>query len=64
MSDQEVKYMGNDISDYKYATTKFVEVEGVEYAYRSIGNSRGLPVVCLQHFTGTLDNWTRSSSMV
>src|SRR5262249_38049830 len=27
------------------------------YAYRRFGNGPGLPLVCLQHFTGTLDNW-------
>jgi pimeloyl-ACP methyl ester carboxylesterase len=27
------------------------------YAYRRIGGGAGLPLVCLQHFTGTLDNW-------
>ena len=27
------------------------------YAYRRFGGGPGLPLLCLQHFTGTLDNW-------
>jgi pimeloyl-ACP methyl ester carboxylesterase len=27
------------------------------YAYRRFGNGSGLPLLFLQHFTGTLDNW-------
>jgi len=32
-------------------------VSGHSYAYRRFGNGSGLPLLCLQHFTGTLDNW-------
>lgn len=40
------------------APTHYVEAGGVRYAYRRFGNaSGGLPLLCLQHFTGTLDNW-------
>jgi pimeloyl-ACP methyl ester carboxylesterase len=39
------------------APTKFVETELARYAYRRFGQGAGLPLVCLQHFTGTLDNW-------
>jgi pimeloyl-ACP methyl ester carboxylesterase len=40
------------------APTRFVDVSGAHYAYRRFGNSNGgLPLLCLQHFTGTLDNW-------
>jgi len=27
------------------------------YAYRRFGHGPGRPLLCLQHFTGTLDNW-------
>ncbi len=37
--------------------TKFVEVGEQRYAYRRFGDGSGLPLLCLQHFTGTLDNW-------
>jgi len=40
------------------APTLYVDVSGTRYAYRRFGNSTGgLPLLCLQHFTGTLDNW-------
>lgn len=39
------------------APTKFVQVGNERYAYRRFGNGSGLPLLCLQHFTGTLDNW-------
>jgi pimeloyl-ACP methyl ester carboxylesterase len=39
------------------APTQFVDTEFERYAYRRFGNGRGLPLLCLQHFTGTLDNW-------
>ena len=39
------------------APTQFVEVANQTYAYRRFGNGLGPPLLCLQHFTGTLDNW-------
>jgi hypothetical protein len=40
------------------ARTQFLEVKGGErYAYRRFGSSSGLPLLLLQHVTGTLDNW-------
>ena len=40
------------------APTQFLEVKGGErYAYRRFGRGAGLPLLLLQHFTGTLDNW-------
>jgi pimeloyl-ACP methyl ester carboxylesterase len=49
--------MNTPILNYADAPTQYVEVEGIRYAYRSLGNQQGIPIVCLQHFTGTLDNW-------
>ncbi|HET7423170.1 MAG TPA: alpha/beta hydrolase [Gemmatimonadales bacterium] len=37
--------------------TQFVTTANETYAYRRFGGGAGLPLVCLQHFTGTLDNW-------
>ena len=34
-----------------------LEVNGLRYAYRRFGRSSGRPLLCLQDFTGTLDNW-------
>src|SRR5207253_480202 len=39
------------------APTLFVEVANQTYAYRRFGNGAGPPLLCLQHFTGSLDNW-------
>ena len=36
------------------APTQFLEVNGHSYAYRRFGDGSGLPLLCLQHFTGTL----------
>jgi pimeloyl-ACP methyl ester carboxylesterase len=39
------------------APTKFVEAGGIEFAYRSFGDKGGTPLVFLQHFSGTIDDW-------
>jgi pimeloyl-ACP methyl ester carboxylesterase len=39
------------------AVTQFVEAKGQTYAYRRFGQGSARPLLCLQHFTGTLDNW-------
>jgi len=39
------------------APTQLLQVNGHSYAYRRFGSASGLPLLCLQHFTGTLDNW-------
>ena len=39
------------------APTEFLRVKDETYAYRRIGAGFRRPLLCLQHFTGTLDNW-------
>src|ERR1700681_1418062 len=39
------------------AGTQTLQANDHSYAYRRFGNGYGLPLLCLQHFTGTLDNW-------
>lgn len=39
------------------APTQFVTGNGIKFAYRRFGKTGTIPVVFLQHFTGTLDNW-------
>src|SRR5882762_7023295 len=39
------------------APTRFLQGKKEKYAYRRFGGGPGLPLLCLQHFTGTLDNW-------
>jgi pimeloyl-ACP methyl ester carboxylesterase len=37
--------------------TRFVHAGEVSFAYRRFGNPAGIPLVLLQHFRGSLDNW-------
>ncbi len=37
--------------------TRFVHVREVRLAYRRFGNPAGTPLVLLQHFRGSMDNW-------
>ncbi len=39
------------------ALTQFVQTSREKYAYRRFGRKSTLPLLFLQHFTGTLDNW-------
>ena len=39
------------------AATQFLEAKNERYAYRRFGTGPRLPLLFLQHFTGTLDNW-------
>lgn len=39
------------------APTKFVEANGIRYAYRSFGSHTGTSLIFLQHFSGTMDYW-------
>ena len=39
------------------APTQFVTAGDNKYAYRQFGSGPGLPLLFLQHFTGTLDGW-------
>ena len=48
-----------DYSEHAHnaAPTRFVEVDGIRFAYRRFGNPMGEPIVLLQHFIGNLDNY-------
>jgi pimeloyl-ACP methyl ester carboxylesterase len=39
------------------APTQFIQTKDQKYAYRRFGGGTARPLLCLQHFTGTLDNW-------
>src|SRR5712664_3083647 len=39
------------------APTQMIDTKLERYAYRRFGSGPVVPLVCLQHFTGTLDNW-------
>jgi len=42
---------------HETAPTRFQEVGDLRLAYRRFGKEGASPLVCLQHFTGTMDNW-------
>ena len=39
------------------APTQFLQTPNEKYAYRRFGKKSRFPLLFLQHFTGTLDNW-------
>ena len=39
------------------APTQFLQARAHTYGYRRFGGGPGRPLLFLQHFTGTLDNW-------
>ena len=42
---------------YAEAANEQVAIDRISYAFRSVGKLSDVPLICLQHFTGTLDNW-------
>ncbi len=51
--------MSNESNRHTHNTapTRFVEVNGIRFAYRRFGDPIGTPIVLLQHFMGNLDNY-------
>lgn len=47
----------SQVSLHETAPTLFQDVDDVRLAYRRFGKAGATPLVCLQHFTGTMDNW-------
>jgi pimeloyl-ACP methyl ester carboxylesterase len=45
------------IHNHQTAPTRFVESNGVRFAYRRFGKPNGMPLVFNQHFRGTMDYW-------
>jgi pimeloyl-ACP methyl ester carboxylesterase len=48
----------SDSTNYTYATvpTKFVDANGIKFAYRSYGKEGDIPVIYFNHLTANLDN--------
>jgi pimeloyl-ACP methyl ester carboxylesterase len=42
---------------HQTAPTRFVEANGIRFAYRRFGKAGGVPLVFNQHFRGTMDYW-------
>ena len=50
--------MGQGVmAQHATAPTRFVEADGIRFAYRRFGDPVGTPIVLLQHFVGNLDNY-------
>jgi pimeloyl-ACP methyl ester carboxylesterase len=47
----------SDAESADSATTQTLETAGVRFAYRSLGAGSGTPLVLLQRFRGTMDDW-------
>ncbi len=45
------------VHTHQTAPTRFVEANGIRFAYRRFGKPDGVPLVFNQHFTGTMDHW-------
>jgi pimeloyl-ACP methyl ester carboxylesterase len=45
------------LDTWKTAPTQTINAGGVQFAYRELGPSRGVPVVFLTHLAAVLDNW-------
>src|SRR2546425_2558819 len=39
------------------APTRFIEANGVRYAYRRFGSEEGVPLIFLPHFGAGMDHW-------
>jgi pimeloyl-ACP methyl ester carboxylesterase len=39
------------------APTRFIEANGIRFAYRKFGTDAGTPLIFLQHFRGGMDHW-------
>lgn len=42
---------------HETAPTRYVEANGIRFAYRRFGKAGGVPIVFNQHYTGTMDYW-------
>src|SRR3984893_16035858 len=50
---------GRSNMTYRHVTapTKFVEANGIRFAYRRFGQEGGTPLLFMQHFRGGMDHW-------
>jgi pimeloyl-ACP methyl ester carboxylesterase len=45
------------LHSHQTAPTRFVEANGIRFAYRRFGRTGGVPLVFNQHYIGTMDYW-------
>ena len=53
----EQKGRADVVTSYAAAPTRTVSVDGVDFVYRELGPTTGVPVVFLTHLAAVLDNW-------
>jgi pimeloyl-ACP methyl ester carboxylesterase len=46
-----------EMNYHQSAVTQFINANDTRYAYRTLGNKEGIPLLLFQHFTGTMENW-------
>jgi pimeloyl-ACP methyl ester carboxylesterase len=51
-----MKTFQSNVYSYKYSETKTIDVKGVSFAYRELGEKNDTPVIFLNHLGATLDN--------
>lgn len=44
-------------TSYITSPTQKIAVNGIDFTYRKTGDHEGIPIILLNHLTGTLDNW-------
>ncbi|MET0637137.1 MAG: alpha/beta hydrolase [Chitinophagaceae bacterium] len=49
--------MGSQTYNYTSVPTRYIQIDSIQYAYRTLGKPAEVPLIGLQHFTGTLENW-------
>jgi pimeloyl-ACP methyl ester carboxylesterase len=57
VTDASIRTAGSVDASNSTAPTQFSKTKLETYAYRRFGAGSAPPLVFLQHFTGTLDNW-------
>ena len=45
------------MTTWRDTPTKTIAIDGTPFAYRELGDTSGVPVVFLHHFTAVLDDW-------
>ena len=54
----ELELTDHSVNDvHENAVTQFIEANGTMFAYRTFGSMESEPLLFLQHFTGTMDDW-------
>ena len=46
-----------DVATLETAPTRYLEGNGIRFAYRRLGPATGTPLILLQHFSGNIDAW-------